>query len=143
MDILEYIKENYKEDGFIYCIKTGFNENGKSIVKCGRVEMKKEENEFDVVEKVLRRYNTYYMDCEIIYWKRVGNNREAEKKLFRKLEKLHYEKEKFYYDKQIEDIFNEIEKEYPSIENIIGELSIEKQTKLNGFIRINEKRNTN
>lgn len=139
MDYFKYLNENYKEDGYIYCIKTGLKVENKEIVKCGRVEMKIEENEIEVVEKVLRRYNTYYTDCEIIHWKRVGNNKKAEKRLFEKLKELHYEKEKFINDSKIENIFNEIEKEYPCIESIIGKVSIEKQSLLNKTIREKER----
>lgn len=138
MDYLKYLSDNYKEDGFIYCIRTGLKVENKEIVKCGRVEMKREENEIDVVEKVLRRYNTYYTDCEIIHWKRVGNNKKAEKRLFEKLKELHYEKEKFIYDDKIENIFNEVEKEFPCIENILEKVSIENQTLLNRIIRQKE-----
>ena len=139
MNYFKYIKDNYKEDGFIYCIKTGLKLNGKEIVKCGRVEMKREESEMDVIEKLIRRYNTYYTDCEVLYWKRVGNNREAERDLFKKIKEFHYEKEKFIYDKKIEIAFEQLEEEYPSIENIIGTISIEEQTELNRVIRLKEK----
>lgn len=135
MDYIKYITDNYKEDGFIYCINTGIKSGDKEIVKCGRVEMKQEENEIDVVEKILRRYNTYYTDCEIVHWKRVGNNKLAEKELFRRLKDFHYEKEKFWYDKIMEKIFEEIELDFPSIENVIGKVTVENQTKLNTRIR--------
>lgn len=139
MDIYNYLKTNYKEDGFIYCIKTGIEINKREIVKCGRIEMKIEEDEIEIVNKLLRRYNTYYADCEILYWKRVGNNKEAEKRLFEKIKELHYEKEKFWLDERIKEAFEEVETEYPSIEDTISKIPIEKQTKLNVEIRLKEK----
>lgn len=138
---MEYLEENYKEDGFIYCIKTGLKDkNGREIVKCGRVEMKREELEMEVVEKIIRRYSTYYTECEILYWKRVGNNKKAEKELFKKIRELKYEKEKFILEeKKIEESFEEIGRVYPNIEEVIEKISIEKQTELNNIIRNIEK----
>lgn len=138
----EYIRKNYKKDGFIYCIDNGMKIKGMKVVKCGRIRMKRDEDEWMVVEKLLKRYNTYYINCELLQWKRVGNNIDAERKLFSILSSLHYEKEKYIYEKNtIDKAFKQVEDEFPTIESIITKMSIQKQTQLNEHIRQVEKHN--
>ena len=97
MNMIEELLESYDNDGYIYCLMTGLSvlSNGSSqqehsLVKIGKIGMKKNENEQQVIDKLLRRYNTYYPDYDVIHFMRVGNCHKAEMSIFESLKHLHY-----------------------------------------------------
>ena len=117
--------ESYENDGYVYCIMTGLNIRSYTVlelnfvplVKIGKIGMKKNETEQQVLDKLIRRYNTYYPDFEVIQFMRTGNCHKAELSIFESLKHLHYRREIYSY--KFDDInvaFEKALKEYPSIQ---------------------------
>ena len=131
----------YKNDGYIYCIGGGLIklDNGnetRKIVKIGKTCMKIQETEETMLNRLLSRYSTSMPDCYIIHYTRVGNCHLAEKKIFKLLNDIHYKKEHFLYNKKkIEIGFNHIKKQFPDINTIIKNTSVNEVSKINEKLR--------
>lgn len=132
--------DSVKNDGYIYCILTGMkNKMGDNLVKIGKIEMKRNETEHQVINKLLRRYNTYYPDYEIVQFIRTGNHHEAEIYIFDLLKHLHYKREHYIYNaKDIEDAFNNGNEKFPNIQELLEKSSVEDISLLNKNIREQE-----
>jgi hypothetical protein len=136
--------ESYDNDGYVYCIMTGLNIrsytvlelNFVSLVKIGKVGMKKNETEQQVLDKLLRRYNTYYPDYEVIQFMRTGNCHKAELSIFESLKHLHYKREIYTYNfDDIQVAFEKAGKEYPNIQEILERTDIQVVSELNKKLR--------
>jgi hypothetical protein len=129
--------ESYDNDGYVYCIMTGLNKvNSMSLVKIGKIGMKKNETEQQVIDKLLRRYNTYYPDYEVAHFMRTGNCHKAELSIFESLKHIHYRREIYTY--VFEDIKTAFEKagmEYPNIQEQLEKADITVVTELNKKLR--------
>ena len=112
----EQLIESYYNDGYVYCLSTGLNHDDVPLVKIGKIEMKRNDTEQQVLNKLLRRYNTYYPDYDVIQFVRVGNCHKAELYVFELLKEYHYKREIYYYNEIISDMFEKICDEYPSIQ---------------------------
>jgi hypothetical protein len=110
--------ESYYNDGYIYCLSTGLKANDIPLVKIGKIGMKVNDTEQQVINKLLRRYNTYYPDYDVIQFVRVGNFHKAELSVFQLLKDtgLHYKREIYYNNDIISDVFDNIREEYPNIQ---------------------------
>jgi hypothetical protein len=116
---MDKLVDSYYNDGYIYCLSTGLKANDISLVKIGKIGMKVNDTEQQVINKLLRRYNTYYPDYEVIQFVRVGNCHKAELSVFELLKDtgLHYKREIYYNNNKISEVFDNISKEYPSIQD--------------------------
>ncbi len=140
MNMIEELLESYDNDGYVYCLMTGLNAMDVSLVKIGKIGMKKNENEQQVIDKLLRRYNTYYPDYDVIHFIRVGNCHKAELSIFESLKHLHYKREIYTYE--INDIASAFEKavrEYPSIQERLEITDISIISELNKILRERER----
>jgi len=133
MDIIN----SYYNDGYIYCLKTPLYSSNENLVKIGKISMKKKETEQQIVDKLIRRYSTYYSDnFEIIYFKRVGNCHEAEKEIFNVLKNIHYKKEMYLYkQKQISSAFDTISAEYPCLQTLLNKVDVYTLSSINKTLR--------
>ena len=115
----------YMNDGFVYCIKTNMTSLDKQLVKIGKIGMKMQETEDQVYEKLLRRYNTYYTDYDVLHFKRTGNCHEAEKYIFQLLQNYNHVKEHYYYnEKIINDAFENMSNKYQCIDTLLKKIDI-------------------
>lgn len=121
MDIENKIIDSYYNDGYVYCLLTPLYAMGHQLVKIGKIEMKRNETDQQVINKLIRRYNTYYSDkYDILHFERVGNCHDAEKRIFDILNTLNYKREIYMYnDKKISDAFEVITNEYPCIQKLL------------------------
>ena len=100
------------------CLLTGLNHSDVPLVKIGKIEMKRNDTEQQVLNKLLRRYNTYYPDYDVIQFVRVGNCHKAELYVFELMKEHHYKREIYYYNKDmISNVFEKMCNEYPSIQD--------------------------
>ena len=115
---MDKLVESYYNDGYIYCLSTGLKVNDIPLVKIGKIGMKIHDTEQQVINKLLRRYNTYYPDYDVIQFVRVGNCHKAEMSVFQLLKDtgLHYKREIYYNNAIISDVFDNIKEEYPNIQ---------------------------
>jgi hypothetical protein len=128
--------ESYDNDGYVYCILLPEPISAMSLVKIGKIGMKKNESEQQVIDKLLRRYNTYYPDYEVVHFMRTGNYHKAELSIFESLKHLHYRREIYTY--VFEDIKIAFEKagiEYPSIQENLEKADISVISELNKKLR--------
>lgn len=136
--------ESYENDGYVYCIMTGLNIRSYTVlelnfvplVKIGKVGMKKNETEQQVLDKLIRRYNTYYPDFEVIQFMRTGNCHKAELSIFESLKHLHYRREIYTY--KFDDIsmaFEKALKEYPSIQDRLEKADVSVVSDFNKKLR--------
>jgi hypothetical protein len=117
---MDKLVDSYYNDGYIYCLSTGLKVNDISLVKIGKIGMKVNDTEQQVINKLLRRYNTYYPDYEVIQFVRVGNCHKAELSVFELLKDtgLHYKREIYYNNHNIiSNVFDNIREDYPSIQD--------------------------
>lgn len=111
---------SYLNDGFIYCILTNLKKEKNCLVKIGKIEMKRQDTEEQVYNKLLRRYNTYYPQYSVIYFKRTGNCHLAETFVFKELKKLHYIKEMYFFDEfEIQEAFAKASDRYPCVDELL------------------------
>ena len=136
--------DSYENDGYVYCIMTGLNIrsytvlelNFVSLVKIGKIGMKRNETEQQVLDKLVRRYNTYYPDCEVIQFMRTGNCHKAEVSIFESLKHLHYKREIYTYKfEDIQDAFEKAAKEYPNIQEILEKADVKVVSDFNKKLR--------
>lgn len=129
--------ESYDNDGYVYCLMTGLNKvNSMSLVKIGKIGMKKNETEQQVIDKLLRRYNTYYPDYEVVNFMRTGNCHKAELSIFESLKHLHYRREIYtYMFEDIKTAFDKAGMEYPNIQEQLEKADISVISELNKKIR--------
>jgi hypothetical protein len=115
---MDELLDSYYNDGYIYCLSTGLKVNDVPLVKIGKIGMKVNDTEQQVINKLLRRYNTYYPDYDVIQFVRVGNFHKAELSVFQLLKDtgLHYKREIYYNNDIISDVFDNIREEYPNIQ---------------------------
>ena len=115
---MDKLVDSYYNDGYIYCLSTGLKVNDISLVKIGKIGMKVNDTEQQVINKLLRRYNTYYPDYDVLQFVRVGNCHKAELSVFELLKDtgLHYKREIYYNNNKISEVFDNIREEYPSIQ---------------------------
>jgi hypothetical protein len=136
--------DSYDNDGYVYCIMTGLNIRSYTVlelnfvplVKIGKIGMKKNETEQQVLDKLIRRYNTYYPDFEVIMFMRTGNCHKAELSIFETLKHLHYRREIYTY--KFDDIHSAFEKaarEYPNIQEQLEKADISVVSELNKKLR--------
>lgn len=127
------ILKSFENDGYIYCLLTPLNYMDSKLVKIGKIEMKRNDTEKQVLNKLLRRYSTYYDDMyTVLHFIRVGDCHEAEKRLFKKLSSIKYNRELYFYDlKKISNEFENTSKIYPNIQILLSDNNIETLTKLN------------
>lgn len=124
--------ESYDNDGYIYCIMP----MKLNVVKIGKIGMKKNETEQQVIDKLIRRYNTYYPDFEILYFLRTGNCHKAELDIFESLKHLQYKREIYNYkEEDIKEAFKKAGEEYPSIQDIIEKMDVDILCKVNRILR--------
>ena len=132
--------ESYDNDGYVYCLMTGLSKvNSMSLVKIGKIGMKKNETEQQVIDKLLRRYNTYYPDYEVVHFMRTGNCHKAELSIFELLKHLHYRREIYtYVFEDIKDAFEKAGMDYPSIQEQLEKADISTVCELNKKIRLRD-----
>lgn len=136
------IVNSYYNDGYVYCILTGMYVKSHNLmvppplVKIGKVEMKKNETEQQVVNKLVRRYNTYYPDYEIIQFLRTGDCHKAEEYIFELLKPLHYKREIYVYSyEHIIEAFEKASIKYPNIQDLLEKEDIKNVINANRIIR--------
>lgn len=130
---MDELIDSYENDGYVYCIKTGLNDN---LVKIGKISMKQNDTEQNVIDRLVRRYNTYYPDCEIIEFMRTGNCHMAELNIFDLLKHLHYKREMYNYNyEDINEAFNKSVKKYPTIQDRLKRFDVKVLSELNRKIR--------
>ncbi len=128
--------ESYDNDGYVYCLTTGLTTKSMSLVKIGKIGMKKNETEQQIIDKLLRRYNTYYPDYEIVHFMRTGNCHKAELSIFESLNHLHYRREIYrYVCEDINVVFEKVKMEYPSIQEQLEKADISIVLELNKKLR--------
>lgn len=112
---------SFKNDGYVYCLLLPLKFNGCKLVKIGKIEMKRNDTEQQVLNKLLRRYNTYYGDkYDVINFERVGNCHDAEKFLFENLKSIKYDREMYFYnEKLLSDAFEELSSIFPNIQTLL------------------------
>jgi hypothetical protein len=134
---MDKLVDSYYNDGYIYCLSTGLKVNDISLVKIGKIGMKINDTEQQVINKLLRRYNTYYPDYDVLQFVRVGNCHKAELSVFELLKDtgLHYKREIYYNNNKISEIFDNISKEYPSIQDQLLKSDSMTISSLNNTIR--------
>jgi hypothetical protein len=132
--------ESYDNDGYVYCLMTGLSKvNSMSLVKIGKIGMKKNETEQQVIDKLLRRYNTYYPDYEVVHFMRTGNCHKAELSIFESLKHLHYRREIYtYVFGDIKAAFEKAGMEYPSIQEQLEKADISVLSELNKRLRLRD-----
>jgi hypothetical protein len=132
--------ESYDNDGYVYCLMTGLSKvNSMSLVKIGKIGMKKNETEQQVIDKLLRRYNTYYPDYEVVHFMRTGNCHKAELSIFESLKHLHYRREIYTYVLgDIKAAFEKAGMEYPSIQEQLEKADIYVVSELNKRLRLRD-----
>lgn len=137
--------DSYDNDGYVYCIMTGLNIRSYTVlelnfvplVKIGKIGMKKNETEQQVLDKLIRRYNTYYPDFEVIQFMRTGNCHKAEVSIFEALKHLHYRREIYTYKfEDIQEAFNKAAKEYPNIQEQLEKADVHVVSELNKKLRL-------
>lgn len=130
--------ESYYNDGYVYCLLTRITDpNSKTqLVKIGKTTMKTCDSEHQVINKLMRRYNTYYPEYDVLYFKRTGNCHKAEKQIFRNLKKLHYKREMYLYDPdKIKKAFDNACVRFPNIQDQLTKLNINQISNTNIAIR--------
>lgn len=134
---MDKLLDSYYNDGYIYCLSTGLKVNDVPLVKIGKIGMKVNDTEQQVINKLLRRYNTYYPDYEIIHFIRVGNCHKAELSVFELLKdtRLHYKREIYYNNNKISEVFDNIKEEFPSIQEQLLKSNSTTTSNLNNIIR--------
>ena len=139
MNQLDNLVDSYYNDGYVYCLKIPSNIFGVELVKIGKIEMKRDDTEQNVIDKLLRRYNTYYVEYDVLEFMRVGNCHLAEKYIFEILKEMHYKKEMYVYDNmKITNAFKAALERYPNIRDRLASVDINTMSKLNGVIRDKE-----
>ena len=134
---MDKLLDSYYNDGYIYCLSTGLKVNDVPLVKIGKIGMKVNDTEQQVINKLLRRYNTYYPDYEVIQFIRVGNCHKAELSVFELLKDtgLHYKREIYYNNNKISEVFDNIKEEFPSIQEQLLKSNSTTTSNLNNIIR--------
>jgi len=84
-----------KNDGFIYCIN--FNFDNKQVIKIGLTKLHKNDTILKCKNKLKSRYNTYYPNYELLYFKRVNNVIKAEEYIKKQLKNYHLKNELYLY----------------------------------------------
>ena len=134
---LKNVLDGYFNDGYIYCLLISFQNT--PLVKIGKVGMKLKESEQQVINKLRRRYNTYYPEYEICYFMRASNYHKAEVYIFDLLKELHYKREIYYHDPvKIKQAFEKTSLHYPNIQSLILDSTPHFLTKLNHELREQE-----
>lgn len=111
---------SYLNDGFIYCILTNLKNREIPLVKIGKIEIKRQDTEEQVYNKLLRRYNTYYPEYSVIHFKRTGNCHLAEVLVFKELKELHYTKEMYLFNEsEIQEAFIKASDRYPCVDELL------------------------
>lgn len=134
---MDKLVDSYYNDGYIYCLSTGLKVNDVPLVKIGKIGMKVNDTEQQVINKLLRRYNTYYPNYEVIHFIRVGNCHKAELSVFELLKDtgLHYKREIYYNNNKISEVFDNIKEEFPSIQEQLLKSNSTITSNLNNIIR--------
>ena len=134
---MDKLLDSYYNDGYIYCLSTGLKVNDVPLAKIGKIGMKVNDTEQQVINKLLRRYNTYYPDYEVIQFIRVGNCHKAELSVFELLKDtgLHYKREIYYNNNKISEVFDNIKEEFPSIQEQLLKSNSTTTSNLNNIIR--------
>lgn len=134
---MDKLLDSYYNDGYIYCLSTGLKVNDVPLAKIGKIGMKVNDTEQQVINKLLRRYNTYYPDYEVIHFIRVGNCHKAELSVFELLKDtgLHYKREIYYNNNKISEVFDNIKEEFPSIQEQLLKSNSTTTSNLNNIIR--------
>lgn len=138
---MEYLKESFHNDGFVYCILTKLQGHKRHLVKIGKIEMRRNDTEQQVLNKLVRRYNTYYPDYEILDFMRTGNCHKAESDIFQILmsQGIHYKRELFFYEQEIiREAFDKACEKYPSIQDVLEKTPVTTLTNLNRELRESE-----
>jgi hypothetical protein len=125
------VKIDIKNDGFIYCIN--FNFDNKQVIKIGLTKLCKNDTILQCKNKLKSRYNTYYPNYELLYFKRVSNVIKAEKYVKKELKKYHLKNELYLYKNKryVKTCFNKLDKLYININDYIKQLNINELTELN------------
>jgi hypothetical protein len=103
--------------------------------------MRRNDTEQQVLNKLVRRYNTYYPDYEILDFMRTGNCHKAEYEIFQILtsQGIHYKRELFFYQQEIiRDAFDRVCEKYPSIQDVLEKTPVTTLTNLNRELRESE-----
>lgn len=139
--------ESYDNDGYVYCIMTGLNIRSYTVlelnfvplVKIGKIGMKKNETEQQVLDKLIRRYNTYYPDFEVIHFMRTGNCHKAELSIFDSLKHCNYKREIYTYDfDSIQQAFEKASQEFPNIQDQLEKADVQVVSELNQKLRLRD-----
>jgi chitinase len=135
------IINSYYNDGYVYCLLTPIYSSNNKLAKIGKIEMKRSDTEQQVINKLIRRYNTYYSDkYEIIHFERVGNCHDAEKMIFNILNNLHYKRELYKYDEdKMSNAFDIMTDEYPCIQKLLCKTGISILSNTNKILRQDKK----
>lgn len=122
------------KDGFIYCISINFD--NKKVIKIGLTKLLKNDSCNKCKMKLKTRYNTYYPNYDLVYFKRVNNVISAENFIKQKLKKYHLKNELYLYNKRIvKSVFNDLDTHFLNINEHIKTLSTTELTKLNQHLR--------
>lgn len=134
---LDRLLTSFENDGYIYCLSIPVRSMGRKLVKLGKIGMKRNDTEQQVLNKLLRRYNTYYGEhYDVIHFERVGNCHAAEKYLFDELTCIKCDREMYYYDvTMLSNAFEEVCKLYPSIQKLLCDSDLETLFELNEYLR--------
>lgn len=138
---IENLKESFYNDGFVYCILTNLKGHERNLVKIGKIEMRRLDTEQQVLDKLVRRYNTYYPDYEILDFMRTGNCHKAETNIFErlKLKGLHYKRELFFHEQElIKEAFDIACEKYPNIQDLLEKTPVTILTSFNNNLREKE-----
>lgn len=130
---MEYLLDGYENDGFVYCLSIPVN-SGQKRVKIGKTSMKQNKDEQQVLDALMRRYNTYYgaENYEVEHFVRVGNCTKAEAFIFAELEEHWIEREMYEHDKvRISKAFDDVCEAFPNINEIIQKMDINELSKAN------------
>ncbi len=122
--------ESYDNDGYVYCILLPEPISAMSLVKIGKIGMKKNESEQQVIDKLLRQV------YEVVHFMRTGNYHKAELSIFESLKHLHYRREIYtYVFEDIKIAFEKAGMEYPSIQENLEKADISVISELNKKLR--------
>jgi hypothetical protein len=112
-------------------------EHGVQLVKIGKIEMKRCDTEHQVINKLLRRYSTYYSDnFEVLHFVRVGNCHAAEKKIFDLLADIKHKREMYRHDPEtIREAFEKVTLEFPSLHTLLCKSNVNVVSSANKKLR--------
>lgn len=144
--LLEHILSNTQSDkaivnfekrgGFLYCLTYDNNIKNVGYVKIGMTHRKLNETNENVLDRLKKRYHTYYPHVNILKFVKVSDCDKAEKTLFTCLKKYHLTNELYKYNKRaIEQSFNKVLNKYSDLSMILTRLDAVELTKLNQTLR--------